>query len=119
MQTDARRSLGRRAALTLALLPFLLGACIEERAHGVTISSDLAEPVEIVYLKDGEMDGGRLEPGTTRIFPFDLYRPGIPDGRSCTTFDIVARSLDGKVVARIPPPRCIDINVDLSDWVVP
>jgi hypothetical protein len=107
------------AALLLVILPILLGACIEERPLGVIIRSDLTEPVEIVYLKDGEMDGGRLEPGATRIFTFDLYHPGVTDKESCTTADIVARSLDGKVVARIPPPRCIDTSTRLSDWQVP
>jgi hypothetical protein len=60
----------------------------------VIIRSDLTEPVEIVYLKDGEMDGGRLEPGATRIFTFDLYHPGVT-------------------------PRCIDTSTRLSDWQVP
>jgi hypothetical protein len=103
----------------IVVLPFLLGACIQERPQGVIIGNDLVDPVEIVYLKNGEMNGGRLDPAATKVFPFDLYRPGVTDKESCTTADIVARSLDGEVVARVPPPRCIDSNIRLSDWVVP
>ncbi len=81
--------------------------------------NDLSAPVEIVYLKNGEMAGGRLEPGSTRTFAFDLIQWGVSDKDSCTTADIIARSLDGQVIARVPAPRCIDKSVQLSDWLVP
>ncbi len=103
----------------MLVLPLLLAGCIIERPVGVTIRSDLSDPVEIVYLKDGEMPGGRLEPGATRTFSFDLVRWGVPADASCTTGDIIARSLDGHLVARIPPPVCVERAIRLSDWVVP
>ena len=36
-----------------------------------------------------------------------------------TTADVVARSLDGSVIARIPPPMCVGQGLRLSDWLVP
>ena len=117
--SSTRRAQIFRATLLAATLSFLLGGCILEHAQGVVIRNDLVDPVEIVYVKDVEIDGGRLEPADSKIFPFDLYRPGVTDKESCTTGEIVARSLDGKVVAHVPPPRCIGDSIRLSDFVVP
>jgi len=110
-----RRSRSSRCLVLLLLaLPLLVGACIEEQATGVNIQNDLPNPVEIVYLKDQETPGGRLEPTRSRTFTFDLS-----DEHQCTTADIVARSLDGTVLARIPAPVCRDRAFRLSDWLVP
>ena len=83
------------------------------------IWSDLSEPVEIVYLKNGEMAGGRLDPGSSKTFAFDLIQWGVSDKESCTTADILARSLGGQVIARLSAPRCIDQSIQLSDWLLP
>ncbi len=109
----------RGATLAMLVLPLLLASCFVERQPGIVIWNDMSDPVEIVYLKDGEMQGGRLEPGVTKTFAFDLSQPGRRDQESCTTADIVARSLDGKVIARMPPPICIkDTSWQLSYWLV-
>ncbi len=101
------------------LVSLLLAACVLERQEGLHIRSDLTDPVDIVYLKDGEIPGGRLEPGMTTTFPFDLVQWGKSEKESCTTADVVARSLDGSVIARIPPPMCLGQALRLSDWLVP
>jgi hypothetical protein len=115
----ASKAEAARSTMLALLLALLLTSCVLERQPGVIIRSDLADPVEIVYLKDGEMQGGRLEPGASMAFPFDLVHWGASEKESCTTADIVARSLDGTVIARIPPPQCIGQGLRLSDWLVP
>ena len=121
----SRRGVGRvlgsvrGAVLLILVLPLLLASCFVESQPGIVIWNDMSDPVDIVYLKDGEMPGGRLEPGVTKTFPFDLSQPGRTEDESCTTADIVARSLDGKVIAIMPPPLCIKVTSrQLSYWLV-
>jgi hypothetical protein len=97
----------------------VLVGCIREGPQGVPITNDLSDRVEIVYLKNGETSGGTLEPGAERIFPFDLLQWGVSERDSCTTADLVARTVDGQVVARMPPPVCINKGIRLSNWLVP
>jgi hypothetical protein len=93
---------------------------------GIRIINDLREPVEIVYLEEPEVVAGRLGTGLgddreAFNFGIDLAPDATPGTTPCTTTDIVARALDGRVLARVPPPACEggpDIGL-LRFWVLP
>ena len=113
----------RGIALTLLACAVLLGGCDLDRAWRIVIENDLGEPVEIVYLADPEFVAGRLGTGERDRavdFDFGLKRaPGAAPGTGpCTTADIVARALDGRVLARIPPPVCEISILSLSAFSV-
>lgn len=103
----------RLTTFVVLALTLVLTGCFEEPPYGAIITNDLASDVEIVYLKAVSTAGVRLKPNETRIFTFDLS-----DEQPCSTSDVIARSLDGTVVARIPAPVCRDRSFRLSDYPV-
>jgi hypothetical protein len=112
---------GRRlgACLLAVTCITVLAGCIVERPPGIAISNDLVEPVEITYPGDPAIPAVRLDPAETKTFTFGLGGPGIASDDACTSADIVATSLDGRVLARIPPPICHDWGRSLSSYRVP
>ncbi len=113
----------RGIALTLLACAVLLGGCDLHRRMGIVIENDLGEPVEIVYLADPGVVVGRLGTGERddeADFTFGLKDadPATAGDRRCTTAEVVARALDGRVLARIPPPLCWDQSLSLSTFLV-
>jgi hypothetical protein len=125
---DASHSLRWRGLCTLlAVLTWVavLGGCAEHGGRfGIEVVNDLGIPVEIAYLAEPEVMAGRLgtEEGDDReVFDFGLNaNPSAPPSQMyCTTADIIARSLDGRVLARIPPPACDLSTLLLSSFPAP
>ena len=91
-------------------------------ATGLNVLNNLAETVRMTYVVSGvemsladDIDGDVIRPGETKRFRLDLYDPG-GDTSGCSIGDLVARTEQGREVARIHPPQCIGGNPRLSDW---
>ncbi len=95
-----------------------VGCGPEALAYGIELYNDGREPVEISYVVNatdvptGSISGNTIAPGQYKRFYFDATgKPG-----ACTQGEIVARTEDGREVARIPPPVCFSDVLELSEY---
>jgi hypothetical protein len=109
----------RCAGLLIALLA-LAGCRPEGPASPVTLVNDTLDAVRITQVLDGvegpsrailDKDNDDIEAGGQTWLHFDI------DAGRCTAGDIVARTLDGREVARLLPPICSGERMALS-WAV-
>lgn len=96
-----------------------VGCKPEALTFGIQLHNDTAQMVRIVYVIDGgerstadDIEGDTIGPGGRRRFYFDaLDKP-----KHCTSGVIVARSEDGREIARIPPPVCFNDRLEISAY---
>jgi hypothetical protein len=66
-------------------------------------------------LKEGRLGiAGRIAADDTGVFSLDLFDPD--NDKNCTIGIVIVRRLDGREIARIPPPVCDKQRIRLSTW---
>jgi hypothetical protein len=100
------------------LVVLLVASCGPDRAAGIVFTNETGETVRISYVVagveqalEGEFERDTIPHVGAATYDFDLFDAG--NTTRCTTGDIVARTLDGLEVDRIPPPVCNGDSVRL------